>query len=107
MSKLFVGGLSWATTSDTLRSKFSEFGEVTDAIVMTDRETGRSRGFGFVTFSNSEESSMAVNAMNEQEFEGRQIRVSEANTRGAGGSRGGYGGGRGGGYGGNGGGWRD
>ncbi|PCD26683.1 hypothetical protein AU210_013105 [Fusarium oxysporum f. sp. radicis-cucumerinum] len=71
MSKLFVGGLAWATTSDTLRAKFSEFGEVTDAIVMTDRETGRSRGFGFVTFNSQEEASAAIEAMNEQEFEER------------------------------------
>ncbi|KAF4995475.1 hypothetical protein FGRMN_5096 [Fusarium graminum] len=108
MSKVFVGGLSWATTTDTLRSKFSEFGEVTDAIVMTDRETGRSRGFGFVTFGSQEEANAAIDALNEQEFEGRQIRVSEANQGGRGGGRGGFGGGRGGGYGGGGGGgWRD
>ncbi|KAF4345078.1 glycine-rich RNA-binding 2 [Fusarium beomiforme] len=107
MSKLFVGGLAWATTSDTLRSKFSEFGEVTDAIVMTDRETGRSRGFGFVTFSSQEEASAAIEAMNEQEFEGRQIRVSEANQSGRGGGRGGYGGGGGYGRGSGSGGWRD
>ncbi|KAF5981073.1 glycine-rich RNA-binding 2 [Fusarium coicis] len=108
MSKLFVGGLAWATTSDTLRAKFSEFGEVTDAIVMTDRETGRSRGFGFVTFSNQDDASAAINALNEQEFEGRQIRVSEANQGGGrGGGRGGYGGGGGYGRGSGGGGWRD
>ncbi|QGI87444.1 unnamed protein product [Fusarium fujikuroi] len=108
MSKLFVGGLAWATTSDSLRAKFSEFGEVTDAIVMTDRETGRSRGFGFVTFSAQEEAQAAINTMNEQEFEGRQIRVSEANQGGGGrgGGRGGYGGG-GYGRGSGGGGWRD
>ncbi|RBA22095.1 hypothetical protein FPRO05_00442 [Fusarium proliferatum] len=69
MSKLFVGGLAWATTSDSLRAKFSEFGEVTDAIVMTDRETGRSRGFGFVTFSAQEEAQAAINALNEQDGE--------------------------------------
>ncbi|RKL44406.1 hypothetical protein BFJ72_g4139 [Fusarium proliferatum] len=109
MSKLFVGGLAWATTSDSLRAKFSEFGEVTDAIVMTDRETGRSRGFGFVTFGAQEEAQAAINAMNEQEFEGRQIRVSEANQGGGGrgGGRGGYGGGGGYGRGSGGGGWRD
>ncbi|KAF5707545.1 hypothetical protein LB506_007673 [Fusarium annulatum] len=108
MSKLFVGGLAWATTSDSLRAKFSEFGEVTDAIVMTDRETGRSRGFGFVTFSAQEEAQAAINALNEQEFEGRQIRVSEANQGGGrGGGRGGYGGGGGYGRGSGGGGWRD
>ncbi|KAI1040413.1 hypothetical protein LB505_003562 [Fusarium chuoi] len=109
MSKLFVGGLAWATNSDSLRAGFSQFGEVTDAIVMTDRETGRSRGFGFVTFSSQEEATAAINAMNEQEFEGRQIRVSEANQGGGGrgGGRGGYGGGGGYGRGSGGGGWRD
>ncbi|KAF4454201.1 hypothetical protein F53441_3201 [Fusarium austroafricanum] len=100
MSKVFVGGLAWATTTDSLRAGFEQFGTVTDAIVMTDRETGRSRGFGFVTFGSQEEASAAINAMNEQEFEGRVIRVSEANRGGSGGGRGGYGGGRGGGYGG-------
>jgi RNA recognition motif-containing protein len=48
--KLFVGGLAWATSSEGLRAAFEKFGEITDAIVLTDRETGRSRGFGFVTF---------------------------------------------------------
>ncbi|RBR27119.1 uncharacterized protein FIESC28_00063 [Fusarium coffeatum] len=95
--KLFVGGLAWASTSDSLRQLFSEFGEVLDSIVMSDRETGRSRGFGFVTFSNQDEAEAAINALNEQEFEGRQIRVSMANAGGGrGGGRGGYSGGRGG-----------
>ncbi|KAJ4012700.1 Cinnamyl-alcohol dehydrogenase Flavonol reductase/cinnamoyl-CoA reductase [Fusarium irregulare] len=101
MSKLYVGNLSWNTTDDTLRSTFSEFGEVTDSIIMRDRETGRARGFGFVTFANEDQASAAVNALNEQELDGRRIRVNVANARpaggnGFGGGRGGYGGGRGG-----------
>jgi cold-inducible RNA-binding protein len=105
MSKLYVGNLSWNTTDDTLRQTFSEFGEVTDSIIMRDRETGRARGFGFVTFASEEQANAAVDALNEQELDGRRIRVNVANARPAGGSgfgggRGGYGGGRGGGYGG-------
>jgi cold-inducible RNA-binding protein len=106
MSKLYVGNLSWNTTDDTLRTTFSEFGEVTDSIIMRDRETGRARGFGFVTFASEEQANAAVDALNEQELDGRRIRVNVANARPAGGSGfgggrgGGYGGGRGGGYGG-------
>jgi hypothetical protein len=101
MSKLYVGNLSWNTTDETLKSTFEEFGTVTDSIIMRDRETGRARGFGFVTFSTEEEATAAVNALNEQELDGRRIRVNVANARPAGGSgfgggRGGYGGGRGG-----------
>ncbi|CEI70361.1 hypothetical protein FVEN_g1129 [Fusarium venenatum] len=99
MSKLYVGNLSWNTTDETLRQTFSEFGQVTDSIIMKDRETGRARGFGFVTFSSEEEATAAVNAMNEQELDGRRIRVNVANARPSGGN-GGFGGGRGGGYGG-------
>jgi cold-inducible RNA-binding protein len=98
MSKLYVGNLSWNTTDDTLRTTFSEFGEVTDSIIMRDRETGRARGFGFVTFASEEQANAAVDALNEQELDGRRIRVNVANARPAGGS--GFGGGRGGGYGG-------
>jgi hypothetical protein len=101
MSKLYVGNLSWNTTDETLKSTFEEFGTVTDSIIMRDRETGRARGFGFVTFSSEEEATAAVNALNEQELDGRRIRVNVANARpaggnGFGGGRGGYGGGRGG-----------
>ncbi|KAJ5767628.1 RNP-1 like RNA-binding protein [Penicillium manginii] len=80
-SKLFVGGLAWATTDDSLRGAFSEFGNVTDAIVLKDRETGRSRGFGFVTLSSPDEANAAVDAMNEQELDGRRIRVQVATER--------------------------
>ncbi|ETW80962.1 hypothetical protein HETIRDRAFT_418898 [Heterobasidion irregulare TC 32-1] len=102
-AKVYVGNLSWNTTDDTLRQAFSEFGQILDSIVMRDRETGRSRGFGFVTFSTSEEADAAINNLNEQELDGRRIRVNLANAKGSGGGGGGggYGGGAsGGGYGG-------
>ncbi|KIL93717.1 hypothetical protein FAVG1_02278 [Fusarium avenaceum] len=99
MSKLYVGNLSWNTSDETLREAFSQFGQVTDSIIMRDRETGRARGFGFVTFSTEEEANAAVEGLNEQELDGRRIRVNVANARPSGGS-GGYGGGRGGGGGG-------
>jgi len=76
---------------------FSEYGSVTDSIVMRDRETGRSRGFGFVTYATSEEADVAISNLNDQELDGRRIKVNAANVRGAGGGGGGYGGGGGGG----------
>jgi len=101
MSKLFIGGLAWATDDNSLRSKFEEFGTVEEAIVVKDRDTGRSRGFGFVRYASDDEATNAMNAMNNAEFEGRTIRVDKATDRRAGGgSGGGYGGGSGGGYGG-------
>jgi RNA recognition motif-containing protein len=103
--KLFVGGLSWGTTDDGLHSAFSQFGEIVEAKVITDRETGRSRGFGFVTFSNDEGATKAIAEMDGTELDGRTIKVNEAEdkparTGGGGGGRGGYGGGGGGGRGG-------
>ncbi|KAG9446067.1 hypothetical protein H6P81_012195 [Aristolochia fimbriata] len=97
-SKLFIGGLSWGTDDQTLRDAFTSFGDVVEARVITDRDTGRSRGFGFVNFTTTEAASSAL-AMDGQELHGRNIRVNYANDRPSGGSRGGYGGG-GGGYGG-------
>ena len=76
-------------------SAFSRFGNITDAIVLKDRETGRSRGFGFITFESAEEAEAAIQGMNEQDLDGRQIRVNLANERPAGGDRGGFGGNRG------------
>ncbi|MGN1072200.1 MAG: RNA recognition motif domain-containing protein [Bradymonadia bacterium] len=77
--KLFVGGLAWATTSEGLRKAFEEFGEVIDAKVITERETGRSRGFGFVTLADDAAASTAISEMDGKELEGRAIRVNEAN----------------------------
>jgi cold-inducible RNA-binding protein len=100
--KLFVGGLSFNTTDDGLREGFARFGEITEAKVITDRDTGRSRGFGFVTFTDDAAASNAIAEMNGTEFEGRNIKVNEAEDRGRGGG-GGFRGGRGGGGGGRGG----
>jgi len=97
MSKLFIGGLAWHTDDTTLRSKFEEFGQVEEAIVVKDRDTGRSRGFGFVRFSQDSEADAAIASMNNVEFDGRTIRVDKASERSGGGGGGGYGGGRGGG----------
>lgn len=94
--KLFVGGLSWDTTDDSLRVAFEEFGPVTDAKVITDRDTGRSRGFGFVTFSESGDAEAAMSAMDGTELDGRRIRVNEAENRNDRRGGGGGGGGRGG-----------
>jgi cold-inducible RNA-binding protein len=109
-NKLFVGGLSWGTRDESLREAFGEFGEVTDARVVTDRETGRSRGFGFVTFASPQEAEAARARMDGQELDGRTLRVDLAQDKagGGGGGGGGYGGGGGsrGGFGGGGGGGR-
>ena len=94
--KLFVGGLSWGTTDDGLQGAFSQFGEISEAKVITDRETGRSRGFGFVTFADDEGADRAIAEMDGTELDGRTIKVNEAQdkpARSGGGGRGGYGGG--------------
>ena len=101
MSKnLYVGNLSFQTTSDGLREMFSEFGSVTSAQIVMDRETGRSRGFGFVEMFDGGDA--AINAFNGRDVEGRTLTVNEARPRedrrgggggyGGGGGRGGYGG---------------
>jgi cold-inducible RNA-binding protein len=103
--KLFVGGLAWGTSSEALKTAFSQYGEIEDAIVLTDRETGRSRGFGFVTFKNPPDGDRARSEMNGQQLDGRTIKVDEATSQaGAGGWRNRAGGGEGGGGGGGGGG---
>ncbi|KAJ4007504.1 Cinnamyl-alcohol dehydrogenase Flavonol reductase/cinnamoyl-CoA reductase [Fusarium irregulare] len=96
--KLYVGNLGWNTTDETLRQAFSAYGMVLDSIVMRDRDTGRSRGFGFVTFGNPSEAEAAITSLHEQELDGRQIKVTMANARGQG-SGGAGGGAYGGGYG--------
>jgi RNA recognition motif-containing protein len=114
MSKnIYVGNLSWECTADDLLALFEEHGAVARAQVITDRETGRSRGFGFVEMTNDDEAQKAIDALNGQTHEGRPLTVNEARPReergggGGGGGRGGYGGGAGGrgGYGGGGGGY--
>ncbi|GER50360.1 glycine-rich RNA-binding protein [Striga asiatica] len=94
--RCFVGGLAWATTDQSLEQAFSQYGEVVESKIINDRETGRSRGFGFVTFSNEQSMREAIDAMNGQELDGRNITVNEAQSRGGGGGGGGGGGFRGG-----------
>jgi cold-inducible RNA-binding protein len=117
-NKIFVGGLNWDATDDDLRETFGECGSITDAVIVNDRDTGRSRGFGFVTYSSDEEAKAAVEKFDGQDFMGRKLTVNEARQReergdggggggGGGGRGGGGGGGRGGGGGGGGGGYRD
>lgn len=85
--KLFIGGLSWNTDDSSLRARFEEFGAVSDAVVIRERETGRSRGFGFVTFAEEAMADAAVAQMDNQEMDGRTIRVSKAQERQEGGER--------------------
>ena len=107
MTKIYVGNLPFSTTDDALRSVFEQYGEVASASVVMDRETGRSRGFGFVEMPNAEEATNAINSVNGQPIDGRNVTVNEARPReqragggggfgGGGGRRGGGGGGRGG-----------
>ncbi len=101
--KLFVGSLAWATDSAGLRTAFERFGDIEEAQVISDRETGRSRGFGFVTFNDEGPAQQAITEMNGTELDGRPIVVNEARDqapRGGGGGGGGGGGYRGGGGGG-------
>jgi len=108
--KLYIGNLPFSATDDTLHQLCSEFGQVDSAKVIIDRDSGRSKGFGFVEMSVDEEADAAIEALNGQEVEGRAINVSEARPQapreGGGGFRGGGGGGRGGRGGGGGGGSR-
>jgi cold-inducible RNA-binding protein len=106
--KLYVGNLSYSTTQDTLYDAFGAHGKVDEVAVITDRETGRPRGFAFVSMNNDQEARAAIEALNGAEVDGRTITVNEARPKmergGGGGGRGGYGGGGGrGGYGGGGG----
>ena len=76
--KLFVGNIAWAASDDDLKALFSEHGEVEDAVIIKDKFSGRSKGFGFVTFTNDEEADKAVSALDGFEFNGRNIAVNEA-----------------------------
>jgi RNA recognition motif-containing protein len=105
-SKLYVGNLSYNVTSSDLEQMFTPHGAVTSAEVISDRDTGRSKGFGFVQMGSDNEAQAAITAMNGQQFDGRSLTVNEAKPRenrprtggfGGGGGGGGYGGGGGGG----------
>ena len=104
-SKLYVGNLSYNTTSSDLEQLFAQHGTVSSAEVIQDRDTGRSKGFGFVQMGSDDEAQAAIAALNGQQHDGRNLTVNEAKPRedrprgggGGGGGRGGYGGGGGGG----------
>ncbi len=102
--KLYVGNLSYSVSSSDLEEMFSSYGSVQSAQVISDRESGRSKGFGFVEMGSDDEAQAAIRAMNGQEHDGRPLTVNEARPRedrgggGRGGRGGGYGGGRGGRY---------
>ncbi|KAK1352349.1 glycine-rich RNA-binding protein 10-like [Heracleum sosnowskyi] len=100
-SKLFVGGLPYSIDDGSLREAFAQHGDVTEARVIIDHSTGRSRGFGFVSYTSSEDATSAKNAMDGQDLQGRTVKVDFATERPRGGYGGGYGGGSnyGGGYG--------
>jgi RNA recognition motif-containing protein len=92
VKKLYVGNLAWGVTDDDLSNLFSEYGSVSSAVVISDRETGRSRGFGFVEMEDGAD--QAIEALNGQDYQGRPLRVNEAQSkerggRGGGGNRGG------------------
>jgi RNA recognition motif-containing protein len=101
-NKLYVGNLSYDMQDRDLQELFVEYGTVTSAKIVTDRESGRSKGFGFVEMSTDAEAQAAISALNGQEVNGRALTVNEARPKedrgGSGGGRGGYGGGGGGGY---------
>jgi RNA recognition motif-containing protein len=98
MKNLFVGNLSFGATEDALRSLFEAYGTVDRVNIVTDRETGRARGFGFVEMSVDAEADRAITGLNGKELDGRAMNVNEARPKeNRGGGGGGYGGGRGGG----------
>jgi len=97
--KLYVGNLAYGVSSSDLQTMFEAFGTVQSAQVIMDRDTGRSKGFGFVEMGSDAEAQAAITGMNGKEYDGRSLTVNEAKPRedrGGGGGRGGYGGGRGG-----------
>jgi cold-inducible RNA-binding protein len=104
LTNIFVGNLSFGATEASVRSLFEQYGTIDRVSIVTDRETGQARGFGFVEMSNNAEAQRAISELNGRELDGRALNVNEARPKeergGGGGGRGGYGGGRGGGGGG-------
>lgn len=94
--KLFIGNLPYSVGDGELRDLFADFGNIEDCVVITDRESGRSKGFGFVTYSEQNSADKALDQMGNYEYEGRNLNVKPANPRNSGGGGGGYrsGGGR-------------
>lgn len=91
---IYVGNLSYNTTESGLRAAFEKHGAVTSAAIITDRDTGQAKGFGFVEMSDDSKARTAIGALDGSELDGRQIKVNEARPRAEGGNRGGGGGGR-------------
>ena len=85
--RIYVGNMSYDLTEDVLRNLFAEHGQVEEVAIVADRDTGRPRGFGFVTMADSAEAQTAISALNGQEIEGRSLNVSEARPRSNGGGR--------------------
>jgi len=79
--KLFVGNIPWTLTNESLKKLFQEFGEIEEAVIITDKFTQRSKGFGFVTFVNDEDAQKAISEMNNKEVEGRPLTVNEARPK--------------------------
>jgi RNA recognition motif-containing protein len=100
MKNIFVGNLSFSATEDSVRQLFAQYGNVDRVSIVTDRDSGQPRGFGFVEMGNDGEGDQAINALNGHELDGRALNVNEARPKeqrgGGGGGRGGYGGGGGG-----------
>jgi cold-inducible RNA-binding protein len=97
VTKIYVGNLSYDATEDKLREAFSQYGEVSDVTIITDRETGRPRGFAFVEMPDAAQAKSAIEGLNDKEIAGRSVSVNEARPRSEPPHRGGGGGGRGGG----------
>lgn len=81
MKKLFVGNISWQATQEQLADLFAQYGNVEEAIIITDRTSGRSKGFGFVTFTNDDEAEKAIEALSGYDFDGRSLVVNVARPR--------------------------
>ncbi len=79
--QIYVGNMSYQMTEDSISAIFAEYGEVSKVTLISDRETGRAKGFGFVTMNDDEEAKSAIEALNEKEIEGRTLRVNEAKPR--------------------------
>ena len=79
--QIYVGNMSYGTTEDSITTLFSEYGDVQGVKLITDRETGRAKGFGFVTMNNDDEANKAIEELNGKEFEGRELRINEAKPR--------------------------
>ena len=97
MKNIFVGNLSFGATEDAVRSLFEQYGAVDRVSIVTDRDTGRAKGFGFVEMANDQEAERAINSLNGQELDGRNLTINEARPKEDRGGGGGFGGGRGGG----------